>query len=652
MFTKINIWRLLQFRKIVYVDADSIAIRAPDELFDLDVDFAAAPDIGWPDCFNSGVMVLKPNLGDFHSLLALAQRGISFDGADQGLLNTHFRNWQRISFTYNVTPSGNYQHLPAFRHFGSSMSMVHFIGPEKPWSRGRDKGGDVSGTYNELVGRWWSVYDHHYRTPAADYYAGQAPASAPAPSLTVQQYVKGETTGVSYRLSSVETQPKTREHMETKQPEMSEVPERPERPGRPERSERPRRPEKPVRQKKPEESGEAGKPVEPVESVRLEGVEEPPAVVKEPLHVEIGHLQPDRTQVLAAPVSTEQTHHQEGHPPEGLTFSPPKHDWDPARFPPPPQSKPEAVNFPFPVYTMSQDRDLFVAPPRGPPPKDLWYKIPEQAPADEPLKPLFPWETTAPVPTRIFPEDVPPPTDSELDVPALSTADDGTTTDEGPDIPTDLPADQITVSPTSPAFVPTTEPWETYTRSNAWDEIPDIDRYITSFQQARHGKVQVLIGDPAPDTDAAKRGRRRSNLITDFPSEIERPSLPVTPAPIRRPSFWSAERNEEGELPSAEGVPKQEDWVSHGGFWLLLLSISWAMLIVLLPDAVGPNSQARGSHKKDLGGATEDTRDTGRGRRGEKSRKNHTKSYPAWLVGKVATDEQETGLGGGGRVWY
>jgi len=35
----------------------------------------------------------------------------------------------------------------------------------------------------------------------------------------------------------------------------------------------------------------------------------------------------------------------------------------------------------------------------------------------------------------------------------------------------------------------------------------------------------------------------------------------VTPAPIRRPSFWGEERDEEGELPAAEGVPSQEDWV-------------------------------------------------------------------------------------------
>src|SRR5437762_10678130 len=38
--TKVNLWRLTQFRKCVYLDADVLALRAPDELFDLDVDFA------------------------------------------------------------------------------------------------------------------------------------------------------------------------------------------------------------------------------------------------------------------------------------------------------------------------------------------------------------------------------------------------------------------------------------------------------------------------------------------------------------------------------------------------------------------------------------------------------------------------------------
>jgi glycogenin glucosyltransferase len=145
------------------MDADMVALRAPDELFDLPQPFSAAPDIGWPDLFNTGLMVLTPNLGDYYALLAMAQRGISFDGADQGLLNMHFKNtYNRLSFSYNVTPSAHYQYVPAYRHFQSSISAAHFIGKEKPWTQGRDVTAG-SGPHNELAGRWWAVYDRHYR---------------------------------------------------------------------------------------------------------------------------------------------------------------------------------------------------------------------------------------------------------------------------------------------------------------------------------------------------------------------------------------------------------------------------------------------------------------------------------------------------------
>ena len=165
-FTKINLWKLDQFRKIVYVDADVVALRAPDELFQRESTFAAAPDVGWPDLFNSGVLVLNPNPQDYYALLALAQRGISFDGADQGLLNMHFRNYDRMSFTYNCTPSGHYQYVPAYRHFQSSISMIHFIGTDKPWLRGRESS-SASSPYEEMSGRWWAVYDRYYRAPVS-----------------------------------------------------------------------------------------------------------------------------------------------------------------------------------------------------------------------------------------------------------------------------------------------------------------------------------------------------------------------------------------------------------------------------------------------------------------------------------------------------
>jgi glycogenin len=162
-FTKVNLWKQTQFRKIVYIDADVVANRAPDELFDLPHAFSAAPDIGWPDLFNTGVMALTPNMGDYYALMAMAERGISFDGADQGLLNMYFKNgYNRLSFAYNVTPSAHYQYIPAYRHFQSTISLLHFIGTDKPWSQGRHAT-TGSSPYNEMIGRWWTVYDRHYR---------------------------------------------------------------------------------------------------------------------------------------------------------------------------------------------------------------------------------------------------------------------------------------------------------------------------------------------------------------------------------------------------------------------------------------------------------------------------------------------------------
>lgn len=202
-FTKIALWKQLQFRKIVYVDADMVALRAPDELFDLPHAFSAAPDIGWPDIFNTGLMVLSPNMGDYFALQAMAQRGISFDGADQGLLNMHFKNtFNRLSFTYNVTPSAHYQYLPAFRHFQSSISMAHFIGQSKPWTQGR-AANYGSTPYDEMVGQWWATYDKHYResvntvdTPAHEEpqidHQQSVESSAEGGQSIVQYHTKGE----------------------------------------------------------------------------------------------------------------------------------------------------------------------------------------------------------------------------------------------------------------------------------------------------------------------------------------------------------------------------------------------------------------------------------------------------------------------------
>jgi glycogenin len=152
-----------QFRKIVYLDADTLLLRAPDELFDLAVPFAAAPEIGFPDCFNSGVMVLQPSSEIHKQLVDLAIQGTSFDGGDQGLLNMHFPNFHRLSFMYNVELYQSYRlYMPALMHYKEKLTVVHFIGKKKPWDSRVKEPLDQSlyaRFYCALIERWWAVYD-------------------------------------------------------------------------------------------------------------------------------------------------------------------------------------------------------------------------------------------------------------------------------------------------------------------------------------------------------------------------------------------------------------------------------------------------------------------------------------------------------------
>ncbi|KAG6380868.1 glycosyltransferase family 8 protein [Boletus reticuloceps] len=188
--TKLHVFRLAQYSKVVFLDADVLPLRPLTHLFHLEHELSAVPDVGWPDIFNSGVMVLSPGEDKFKELQELLHTKGTWDGADQGLLNEwRGSNWNRLSFTYNTTPTAIYTYAPAFQRFGSQISVVHFIGPQKPWHSlpYRAPGSSAQSTnmvvessteppsaqqraydYGSLVDRWYNVYDEHYRSQATE----------------------------------------------------------------------------------------------------------------------------------------------------------------------------------------------------------------------------------------------------------------------------------------------------------------------------------------------------------------------------------------------------------------------------------------------------------------------------------------------------
>ncbi|XP_024941390.1 signal transducer and activator of transcription C isoform X4 [Cephus cinctus] len=168
-FTKLHCWRLTQYDKCVFIDADALVIRNCDELFERE-ELSAAPDVGWPDCFNSGVFVFKPSQQTFASITAFAASKGSFDGGDQGLLNMYFSDWahkdisKHLPFIYNMCSTATYSYLPAFKQFGDDVRIIHFIGITKPWLQYFDTLTGVvqpppgSGHLQPLLQIWWNIF--------------------------------------------------------------------------------------------------------------------------------------------------------------------------------------------------------------------------------------------------------------------------------------------------------------------------------------------------------------------------------------------------------------------------------------------------------------------------------------------------------------
>ncbi|XP_068194312.1 glycogenin-1 [Antennarius striatus] len=172
-FTKLHCWALTQYSKCVFMDADTLVLSNIDELFERE-ELSAAPDPGWPDCFNSGVFVFRPSNETLDKLLTFCGENGSFDGGDQGVLNSFFNTWatadisKHLPFIYNLSSIAIYSYLPAFKQYGHRAKVVHFLGQVKPWNhsydaqmgevKGHSLSPDLSQLHPDYLLMWWQLY--------------------------------------------------------------------------------------------------------------------------------------------------------------------------------------------------------------------------------------------------------------------------------------------------------------------------------------------------------------------------------------------------------------------------------------------------------------------------------------------------------------
>lgn len=148
-YTKLHTFRFDEYDKIIFLDSDLIVTKSIDHLFEnVGSDFAAcACTPYWEDIFNSGVMVIKPDKVVFEDLMIKKNILPTYDGSDQGFLNSYFKEWQKLDIKYNAGKRIYSEQREKWDQI--DKHVIHFVG-DKPWLGG-EKG------YEELEELW-----HHY----------------------------------------------------------------------------------------------------------------------------------------------------------------------------------------------------------------------------------------------------------------------------------------------------------------------------------------------------------------------------------------------------------------------------------------------------------------------------------------------------------
>ncbi|KAL5990592.1 hypothetical protein ACLOJK_011494 [Asimina triloba] len=87
VYTKLKIFNMTNYKKVVYLDADTIVLKNIDELFKCGK-FCA--NLKHSERLNSGVMVVEPSEVVFKDMMSKVKTLHSYTGGDQGFLNSYY----------------------------------------------------------------------------------------------------------------------------------------------------------------------------------------------------------------------------------------------------------------------------------------------------------------------------------------------------------------------------------------------------------------------------------------------------------------------------------------------------------------------------------------------------------------------------------
>ncbi|CAI5529490.1 unnamed protein product [Closterium sp. Naga37s-1] len=175
-YSKLRLWQLEEYDKVIFVDSDVLVLKNLDFLFNYP-ELSARGNAR--HLFNSGVMVLEPSNCTFNLFMAHVTTLTSCNGGDQGFLNNVFAWWHRLpesvsmlkySWNGDTGAGGTAQRAAkraaqqaaqramldrVFSAEPARLNGIHYLG-RKPWQ-----------CYRDFDCTWLYPWDHQYVSDAA-----------------------------------------------------------------------------------------------------------------------------------------------------------------------------------------------------------------------------------------------------------------------------------------------------------------------------------------------------------------------------------------------------------------------------------------------------------------------------------------------------
>lgn len=130
-YSKLHIWRFIEYKKIIFIDVDCLVIQSLDQAF-RHSEFSAVRDAG--DTFNTGLFVLEPSIETWNNMRQSYPNAPSYNQGDQGFINWFFRNSIKTALPVRYNTVCKHKGYATWSIMKRQAKMFHYTSETKPWN--------------------------------------------------------------------------------------------------------------------------------------------------------------------------------------------------------------------------------------------------------------------------------------------------------------------------------------------------------------------------------------------------------------------------------------------------------------------------------------------------------------------------------------